>query len=64
MAETTNAVVDDLRAAHPNVTISMVDDSVFYTYGNYEAAIHTLLEGARFWLCWWSLPSCATGAPR
>jgi multidrug efflux pump subunit AcrB len=46
VAETTNAVVDDLRAQNPDVTISMVDDSVFYTYGNYEAAIHTLLEGA------------------
>lgn len=46
VAEVTNAVVDDLRAQHPNVSITMVDDSVFYTYGNYEAAIHTLLEGA------------------
>lgn len=46
VAETTNAVVDQLRAQNPNVTIAMVDDSVFYTYGNYEAAIHTLLEGA------------------
>jgi multidrug efflux pump subunit AcrB len=46
VAETTNAVVDTLRAENPNVSITMVDDSVFYTYGNYEAAIHTLLEGA------------------
>ncbi|WP_103256269.1 efflux RND transporter permease subunit [Tabrizicola aquatica] len=46
VAETTNTVVDQLRAENPDVTISMVDDSVFYTYGNYEAAIHTLLEGA------------------
>ena len=46
VAETTNAVVDQLRAENPDVTITMVDDSVFYTYGNYEAAIHTLLEGA------------------
>ena len=46
VAETTNAVVDRLRSENPNVTITMVDDSVFYTYGNYEAAIHTLLEGA------------------
>ena len=46
VAETTNAVVDRLRSESPNVTITMVDDSVFYTYGNYEAAIHTLLEGA------------------
>lgn len=46
VAETTNAVVETLRAENPNVSITMVDDSVFYTYGNYEAAIHTLLEGA------------------
>jgi len=46
VAEITNTVVDQLRADHPDVQISLVDDSVFYTYGNYEAAIHTLLEGA------------------
>jgi multidrug efflux pump subunit AcrB len=46
VAEVTNEVVDDLRAANPNVAITLIDDSVFYTYGNYEAAIHTLLEGA------------------
>ncbi|WP_374427402.1 efflux RND transporter permease subunit [Tabrizicola sp.] len=45
VAELTNEVVDDLRQQHPNVGITMVDDSVFYTYGNYESAIHTLLEG-------------------
>jgi multidrug efflux pump subunit AcrB len=46
VAEITNKVVADLRAQNPKVDISMIDDSVFYTYGNYEAAIHTLLEGA------------------
>ncbi|MFN5998172.1 MAG: efflux RND transporter permease subunit [Paracoccaceae bacterium] len=46
VAEVTNSVVDDLRQQHPNVAITLVDDSVFYTYGNYESAIHTLLEGA------------------
>ena len=46
VAEITNKVVDELRAQHPNVTLTMVDDSVFYTYGNYESAINTLLEGA------------------
>ena len=45
VAEITNEVVEDLRQQHPNVGITMVDDSVFYTYGNYESAIHTLLEG-------------------
>ncbi|NJS38805.1 MAG: efflux RND transporter permease subunit [Rhodobacteraceae bacterium] len=46
VAEVTNTVVDQLRAENPKVEISLIDDSVFYTYGNYEAAIHTLLEGA------------------
>lgn len=46
VAETTNAVVDQLRLDNPTVQITMIDDAVFYTYGNYEAAIHTLLEGA------------------
>jgi multidrug efflux pump subunit AcrB len=46
VAETTNAVVDELRAGNPGVSITLIDDSVYYTYGNYEAAIHTLLEGA------------------
>ena len=45
VAELTNEVVADLRQQYPNVGITMVDDSVFYTYGNYESAIHTLLEG-------------------
>ena len=46
VAEVTNAALDKIRAAHPAVDITMVDDTVFYTYGNYEAALHTLLEGA------------------
>ena len=46
VAETTNRVVDQLRAEHPDKQITLVDDSVYYTYGNYTAAIHTLLEGA------------------
>ncbi|WP_309665068.1 efflux RND transporter permease subunit [Tabrizicola sp.] len=46
VAETTNAALDTVRTAHPDVQITMIDDTVFYTYGNYEAAIDTLLEGA------------------
>jgi multidrug efflux pump subunit AcrB len=46
VAEVTNSVVDDLRQQNPKIAITLVDDSVFYTYGNYESAIHTLLEGA------------------
>ncbi len=46
VAETVNATLDKIRAAHPEVQITPVDDTVYYTYGNYEAALHTLIEGA------------------
>ena len=46
VAEQVNAGLDTIRAANPGVTITLVDDTVYYTYGNYEAAIHTLIEGA------------------
>ncbi|WP_312418142.1 efflux RND transporter permease subunit [Shinella sp.] len=35
-----------VRAQNPDVSIEMVDDAVYFTYGNYEAALHTLIEGA------------------
>ena len=46
VAETVNAQLDVVRAAYPDVGIELVDETVFYTYGNYEAALHTLIEGA------------------
>ncbi|MCX7888398.1 MAG: efflux RND transporter permease subunit [Rhodobacteraceae bacterium] len=46
VAETVNDALAEIRAAHPEVRITPVDDTVFYTVGNYEAAIHTLIEGA------------------
>ncbi|PJF09931.1 efflux RND transporter permease subunit [Pseudorhodobacter sp. MZDSW-24AT] len=46
VAETVNAQLDVIRAAHPDVDIQLVDETVFYTYGNYESALHTLIEGA------------------
>lgn len=46
VAEITNSVVGQLRTENPGVSITLIDDSVYYTYGNYEAAIQTLLEGA------------------
>lgn len=46
VAETVNATLDTLRAKNPDVAIKLVDDTVFYTYGNYEAALSTLVEGA------------------
>ncbi|CAD7050615.1 AcrB/AcrD/AcrF family protein [Pseudorhizobium endolithicum] len=46
VAETVAESLKTIRAAHPDVKIEMVDDSVYFTYGNYEAALHTLTEGA------------------
>ncbi|WP_245199041.1 efflux RND transporter permease subunit [Jiella mangrovi] len=38
--------VAELGREHPNVSFSKIDDSVTYTYGNYESAMETLAEGA------------------
>jgi len=46
VAEVVTEQLDLLRAAHPDVSIVKVDDTVGYTYGNYDSAIKTLLEGA------------------
>ncbi|MFC5756600.1 efflux RND transporter permease subunit [Rhizobium sp. GCM10022189] len=46
VAETVAASLDEVRKANPTVAIQMVDDSVYFTYGNYEAALHTLVEGS------------------
>ena len=46
VAETVNSALDGVRAKHPDTSIQLVDETVFYTYGNYEAALHTLIEGA------------------
>ncbi|MGQ0565107.1 MAG: efflux RND transporter permease subunit [Gemmobacter sp.] len=46
VAEVVNATLDTIKADHPEVAIKLVDETVFYTYGNYEAALSTLLEGA------------------
>ncbi|MBC7740160.1 MAG: efflux RND transporter permease subunit [Candidatus Saccharibacteria bacterium] len=46
VANNVNAAIDEIRAQHPEVSIDLISDSVFFTIGNYEAAIDTLLEGA------------------
>ncbi len=46
VANTVNASLAKVRAAHPEASIKLIDDTVYYTQGNYDAAIHTLLEGA------------------
>ncbi|HQY43208.1 MAG TPA: efflux RND transporter permease subunit [Paracoccaceae bacterium] len=44
--KTVSETLDKLQKDYPDVLLSKVDDTVFYTYGNYEAALHTLIEGA------------------
>ncbi|MGG7516525.1 efflux RND transporter permease subunit [Allorhizobium undicola] len=46
VAETVTQTLDKIRADNPEVGISLITDAVYFTHGNYEAAIDTLLEGA------------------
>jgi hydrophobe/amphiphile efflux-1 (HAE1) family protein len=38
--------IEEIKRAHPEVDLKLIDTSVNFTRGNYEAAIHTLFEGA------------------
>jgi hydrophobe/amphiphile efflux-1 (HAE1) family protein len=40
------AKVAELGQAHPEVRFDLIDDTVTYTVGNYDSAMHTLIEGA------------------
>ena len=46
VATLVNAKVDELRRENPDFAINLIDSSVSYTVGNYEAAMEGLLEGA------------------
>ncbi len=46
VAEAVRKRIDALKAAYPDVDLKLIDTSVEYTNGNYEAAISTLFEGA------------------
>ncbi|MDP3342525.1 efflux RND transporter permease subunit [Frigidibacter sp.] len=46
VAEIVEENLASLRAENPDIQITPVDDTVHYTYGNYESALHTLIEGA------------------
>ena len=46
VSEVVTETLDEIRAENPNVELVPVDDTVFYTYGNYESALHTLVEGS------------------
>ena len=43
VAESVDAALEGVRKQNPDVSIQLVDDAVYFTYGNYEAALHTLL---------------------
>ena len=45
-AEVVEQQLNQVKAENPNVSIEKIDDAVYFTFGNYEAAMHTLLEGA------------------
>jgi len=46
VAEVVNEQLGLIRTNNPTIGITLVDETVFYTYGNYEAALNTLIEGA------------------
>jgi multidrug efflux pump subunit AcrB len=46
VAEAVQKRIDALKVAYPDVDLKMIDTSVDFTKGNYEAAISTLFEGA------------------
>ena len=46
VADAVAARVETIKAEHPDVDLKLIDTSVTYTVGNYDAAMHTLYEGA------------------
>ena len=46
VAERVQAKLDGLAAAHPGVSLRLIDDSVRGTYGGFLSAMHSLIEGA------------------
>ncbi len=46
VADEVEKFVQKAGAAHPEVAFKLIDTSVRYTQGNYDAALHTLFEGA------------------
>jgi multidrug efflux pump subunit AcrB len=46
VAETVATALTEVRANNPDVDIRLVDDAVYYTHGNYESALNTLIEGS------------------
>jgi hydrophobe/amphiphile efflux-1 (HAE1) family protein len=46
VADAVASRINALKAEYPDVDLKLIDSSVTYTLGSYEAAMHTLYEGA------------------
>ena len=46
VAQAVASRIEDIRKAHPEVELKLIDTSVNNTLGNYKSAMHTLYEGA------------------
>ncbi|VDC32662.1 efflux RND transporter permease subunit [Pseudogemmobacter humi] len=46
VAETVETALAEVGTGHPDVEMRLLDDQVYFTRGNYEAALHTLMEGS------------------
>jgi hydrophobe/amphiphile efflux-1 (HAE1) family protein len=46
VADAVAAKIEAIKAANPEIELKLIDSSVTYTLGNYDAAMHTLYEGA------------------
>lgn len=46
VAEAVKLKIEELKKQHPKAKLELVDEAVRYTVGNFESAMHTLLEGA------------------
>ncbi|HKJ62557.1 MAG TPA: efflux RND transporter permease subunit, partial [Hyphomicrobiales bacterium] len=46
VSDRVDAAIADLTKRYPEVRLAKVDDTVAYTFGNYEATMGTLIEGA------------------
>jgi multidrug efflux pump subunit AcrB len=47
VGEAVASKIAELEKAHPDVHFDVIDDTVAYTVGNFESAMHTLIEGVR-----------------
>jgi multidrug efflux pump subunit AcrB len=46
VAEAVQKKIDEITKANPDVELKLIDTAVEFTKGNYDAALHTLFEGA------------------